>query len=468
MARITMISESDYRTMSFRNATGGTDSYTNGVSIDRIWNDNWMGYRLDYDTDENTFYLVRYKGVSVNNGFIDDTNGEDIISFNSDTKELSILCDIDELRDDNSISSTSIVVMRFLREIMLNHKEAVAGTNVYRVIKQRNMLQSNTFANILKYYDSVQSIEKLGDKFMDSLREPDFSINTDVRERHKALNLPKRVVQFIEQLEADRYNRSYTSTYLRAFQKMQTGDSNELIALIDYLEMYAKLSKKIPNQNGGSWNGAASPGNEQELVAKIGDIKEFKPELDVRKILNYLIKQHFNCMFSVGYSNPNHDPIRFAATIPSRMAGIYFDYLKMNPVDPFPQDLYKSHNILALESKIVITDEEASKFNEYGTMLATRYNMDIGKFRFEVPTDYRKFVDIGKTFMNCLPTCGKAFYNGKCDIVFIYGENDVIPKYAIELDKYADVIQAKTTRDMDISDETVLEAIEKYVRKLQS
>jgi hypothetical protein len=173
-------------------------------------------------------------------------------------------------------------------------------------------------------------------------------------------------------------------------------------------------------------------------------------------------------MFKVGYSNANHDPIRFAATIPSRMAGIYYDYLKMKPVELFPQDLYKSHNILALESKIVITDDEAEKFNEYGTMLASKYNMNVDDYRFEVPTDYRKFVDIGKTFMNCLPTCGPAFYNGRCDIVFIYGKNDEVPKYAIELDAYADVVQAKTTRDMDISDVEVLKAIDKYVGKLQA
>lgn len=462
-----MISESDYRGMSFLNSTGGTTNYTNGVAMDRIWNGAKEGYRLDYDFDENTYFLVKYNGF-LRGEFVDDSIGVDLMSFNSTTKTLTINCEIEDIRSDTAISNTSIVVMRFLREILMNHKDSLAGMNVYRVIKQKNMLQNNTFANILKYYDSVQCIEKLGEKFMESLREDEFNINTTVRERHKALNLPKRVVNFIEQLEGDRYNRNYSNLYLKAFQKMQTGDGNELIALIDYLEMYKKLSKKIPNQNGGSWNGAASPGDERELVEKIGDIKDFRPDLDVRKILNYLIKQHFNCMFSIGYSNPNHDPIRFAATIPSRMAGIYLDYLKMNPVEAYPQDLYKSHNILALESKIVVTDDEAEKFEEYGTMLASRYNMSVDDYRFEVPTDYRKFVEIGKTFMNCLPTCGKAFYNGKCDIVFIYGAHDEIPKYAIELDKYADVVQAKTTRDMDISDADVIEAIEKYVRKLQA
>jgi hypothetical protein len=92
--------------------------------------------------------------------------------------------------------------------------------------------------------------------------------------------------------------------------------------------------------------------------------------------------------------------------------------------------------------------------------------MSVGTYNFVVPTDYTEFVRIGKTFMNCLPTCGKAFYNGMCDIVFIYDGAEKTPKYAIELDCHAQVVQAKTIRDMDISDEDVLIAIDKYVNKL--
>jgi hypothetical protein len=41
------------------------------------------------------------------------------------------------------------------------------------------------------------------------------------------------------------------------------------------------------------------------------------------------------------------------------------------------------------------------------------------------------------------------------------------PKYALEINAYGDVVQAKTIRDLDISDEDVLKAIAEYVKELK-
>jgi hypothetical protein len=139
----------------------------------------------------------------------------------------------------------------------------------------------------------------------------------------------------------------------------------------------------------------------------------------------------------------------------------------MNPTEIFAQDLYKSHNVLAKECKLSPTAEEIEMFAAYSNLLGASINKTIKDYTFVVPTDYKEFIRIGKTFMNCLPTCGKAFYSGMCDIVFIYKDGEDTPKYALELDAYRDVVQAKTIRDLDITDEEVLKAIDAYVTVLQ-
>ena len=187
------------------------------------------------------------------------------------------------------------------------------------------------------------------------------------------------------------------------------------------------------------------------------------PEIDLRKLLKYLIKQQFWRKHS---EDDYVDCARFALEIPSVLARIYYDYLKLGAVDLFPQQLYKSHNVLSLEADIKFTEKEKIRFAEYGTLLGKELDRTVNDFMFTVPKDYDEFVRIGKTFQNCLPTCGDSFYRGLCDIVFIYKEGEEIPKYAIELNKDGLLVQAKTTRDLDISDEAVLKAIEIFERQV--
>ena len=471
MSIITLVSEADYRAVQFKGIGGTSEIYANSIKFDRYGSygstDTGM-YRLDYDVDNNIYHLAVFDAMPGADNTLISTTGTIIASFDANTKKLELHKDARDFIGSKTYSiSGNVPIAKFVNLILNNHENEIAGKNVFKLLRNISYFNNNAFYNILAYYEDIQFIEKLGEKFLDSISNDDFVLNTDVRERHKALNLPKQVVQFIESIDfGSNGYRSGHSQYLKAFQSMMKDDGNELIAIVDYLKMYEKLSKKIPNQNGGSWNGAAAPGNELDLLEKLGNIKTLKPELDLRKVLNYLVKQHFLQLFESGYANPKFDPIRFAATIPSRIAGIYYDYLKMDPVELFPQDLYKSHNVLSIEAKIDLNEQEIAKFNEYGTMLSGKYNMTVGNYNFVVPTDYAEFVRIGKTFMNCLPTCGKAFYSGMCDIVFIYHGTEETPKYAIELDCHANVVQAKTTRDMDISDEIVLTAIDKYVTKL--
>ena len=423
-------------------------------------------YRVDMDLDEN-YYLIEFAVSGNSDGGINEYDHKTVATFMSDTKTLELDDEFDENFENDR---GNMAIPYFVRHICMNHNNAVAGKIVFVMLRKQSLLSSRTCSNLMKYYEHIESIEKLGSSFINSITTEEFTINVEAKDRHRTLNLPKQVLAYIEEERAAAANnywqKNLNTRLLTAFQKIMTGDANELIEIVNTIRLFEKVSKKIPNKGSGNYGSAASPGDPHNLIESLAEIKTARPELDCRKILNYLIKQQMLQFYEVGYSNANFDPIRFCVTVPSRLAKIYADYLNMNPMELFPQDLYKSHNVLAIEAKIQISPEDAEKFSNYGNSLAAFYNMEIKDYRFEVPTNYEKFVEIGKTFMNCLPTCGKAFYSGLCDIVFIYGKGDEIPKYAIELNSRAQVMQAKTTRDLDIEDESVLKAIESYVDEI--
>jgi hypothetical protein len=303
---------------------------------------------------------------------------------------------------------------------------------------------------------------------MQTINNQDFEL-IDASKRHQVCKVPKQVMDYVDNLKIDNNHwgsKELPAKYLAAFQSCMGDDPNEVIALIEYFDLVDALMKKIPAKQHSWYSSAAAPGNALDYLCRLGEIRSKHPEIDLRKMNQYLIKQQFIQVFEKPkWSGNKANPIRFMATIPSFMAKIYVDYLNMNPTNLFPQDLYKSHNALVAECKITISDEDALKFEEYGNRLASRYNMQVENYSFVVPTNYKDFVEVGKTFMNCLPTCGPAFMNGYCDIVFIYGKDEKLPKYVLEL-KDTSIIQAKTIHDLDITDESIIKTIDKYIAKL--
>ena len=137
-----------------------------------------------------------------------------------------------------------------------------------------------------------------------------------------------------------------------------------------------------------------------------------------------------------------------------------------NPVNEWPQNLYKAHNVAAIEAKAITLDDEGKrKFSEYGSKL-NKYKYANNTFTVEAPESYDKFITIGKHFQNCLPVCGELFMSGKCDIYFVYrNECRDIPYCAIELSKAGDIIQAKKVHDADVDDEETLQFIREYLGK---
>lgn len=436
------------------------------VSFTKSWNSSIQLFVLKQDIDNDIYILGTKEATTVYNE-IHCEEDEEVARFDCKTKTVTLAKDFDNLRECKNNIASSYPAMKFLSIAMRLHQNAIAGTKVFQMLRQKS-LNNNGYCNVFKYYDMVQQIEKLGEKFISTINNPDFQL-TDANKRHQVCKLPKAVMEYIDNMniEPGRYRASELPVkYLEAFQSCMGDDANELIALIEYFNLVDALMKKIPCKQSSWYASAAAPGDSLTYLERLGDVRATHPEIDLRKLNQYLIKQQFMQMFEKPYWSRGHaNPIRFAATIPSFMAGIYVDYLKMNPTNLFPQDLYKSHNALAKECKIKITPEEAEKFKEYGEALAERYNMTVGDYSFVVPTDYSKFVEIGKTFMNCLPTCGTAFYNGYCDIVFIYGKDESIPKYVLEL-KDTMVVQAKTVHDLDITEEVIINTIDKYVAKL--
>lgn len=467
--RITLLHAADYS--NWRGANSGIHS--NCLNLERCYNYSYLGeecHRLDYDITTNVYSLMKVKlGISPE-GWIIDLDESTIADFDENSKKLTLV-DV-EAAKDVTFANNNIVVSKFMNIICLNHENAIAGTNVFKLLQNLKNFNEYALYNLLVYYDNIQAIEKLGESFIASIADKDFVLRADARARHQVINLPQQVIRYCESVKPDAYGyyhrRDIHATYLQHFKNMNAKDPNELIYLVNYLELQKKVSKKIPNQNGGSM-GVASPGSELELIERLAEIKQLQPDLDLRKVLKFLITQHSMQTFEVGYSNANHDPIRFIVTIPSTMAGIYRDYLRMKGiVELFPQDLYKSHNITTIEAKVDPSETTIRKFNQHGTLLGQRFNKTIGKYRFFVPNDCKEFLRIAKEFHNCLPTSIDDFINGRQNIQFIEVAGETSIRYVVEVNNRGELIQAKTIRDIDISDEDVLDAIDLYIKELNA
>lgn len=439
--------------------------YSNGLWLGKISARNSIGYRLDYDTDCNEYLLSKY--VVALGEFeklnVLEQNLIELAKFKMENQEFSILDKDNVTNIGNTYSSEQLLpVFKFIKVVYENAQNEISGKKVLDLFTKLCIHSPHAYKNMLLFYDSMESLEKLGVSMFFMIGQEQFKIDTDASARHKLIKIPKQVLNYIEE-EADQ-NTYRKECYVEYFRKMESVDPNELIAVIDYFKLYDEITKKISHKSKTkSYGTSIGEGDKCLLIHWFAEIKEMHPEIDLRKLLKYLIKQQFWRKHS---EDDYVDCARFALEIPSVLARIYYDYLKLGAVDLFPQQLYKSHNVLSLETNIKFTEEEKVRFAEYGTMLGKELNRKINIFTFTVPNNYDEFIRIGKTFQNCLPTCGDSFYRGLCDIVFICKEEEETPKYAIELNKEGLLVQAKTTRDLDISDEPVLKAIEIFEKQV--
>ena len=308
-------------------------------------------------------------------------------------------------------------------------------------------------SNLCLCYNNMEAIEALGEALFGTMANEDFKIESDRDERHKMLGLPKRVANYISQNGSD-WEKTQMIKY---FQSISSNDPNEIIAIVDYLEDQENTKKYVSQGNDRYLIGSGC-----ELLKQFSQIRELDKSLDLRKVLNYCIKQRMLRPYN-DTLNSVHNSFRYMLSIPSKEAEIFADYLKSNPSEKFPQNLYRAHNVAMLEIDTKVKDGDNEKFAEYGRVLSQSHNWEFERYRFEVPTNYQRFLAIGKEFKNCLPLCGEAFFSGLCDIVFVYAEEEKdFPIIALETNPHGFVIQAKKKHDMDIDNEDELNAIKKY------
>ena len=465
MAKICISTTTEYIGYVASSQDGERHVYSNGLWLTKMASTSSLGYRLDFDTDQNEYVLSKYSAElgSLENLNVLEQGIVEIASFNIATQEFSILAKAEIINIGNVRSSEQLLsVFKFIKIAYENAQNKISGAKVWELFKKSCIHSTHAYKNMLLFYDNMECLEKLGVSMFFMIGQENFKIDTEANERHKLFNIPKQVLNYIEN---DSEKNSYKKErYIECFKKIKSSDPNELIAIIDYFKLYDEITKKISHKSRSkSYGSSIGEGDKCSLIYWFSEIKEMHPEIDLRKLLKYLIKQQFWRQHS---ENDYVDCARFALEIPSVLARIYYDYLNLGATDLFPQHLYKSHNILSIEAHVEFTDEEKLRFEKYGIALGKELNRDINEFSFVVPSNYDEFVRIGKTFQNCLPTCGESFYRGLCDIVFIYSAEEDTPKYAIELNKEGLLVQAKTTRDLDISDEDVLMAIETFEKQI--
>jgi hypothetical protein len=436
---------------------------TNGCACFSI---GYRGFKIivsdcDDDQHHNVYSLVEYTP---------EINDEALTIYE---KDLVTVCrwslkkgviDFDHDALTRSRISNSPTLTMFMKMILDSHPDKVPAMKIWDLLRRKSLINTYTLANVLKYYDNIVLIEKLGENLIKNIDQEQCVLN-DTSERHKMLGVPKWALTWIDnKIKSDEISSYQAQDMIEHFKIIAENDPNQLKAMFDYLEDYEVVMRKIPANNGHSYWHSNTSGSVTELFGNIAKAKKIS-NLDARRILNYLIVQNFRQL----YNDSNRgDPIRYAITLPSKLASTYCDYLTMAPENPFPQDLLRAHNVAAHEANLAEwSADEKERFAHYGEMLGKKYDMAIDKYYFEVPKNYDEFIKVSKTFMNCLPHCANAFVNGLCNILFIYEDRTKFPRYAIEIGRNNDLIQAKTIHDLDISDVPVLEALDKYLDKIR-
>lgn len=307
-------------------------------------------------------------------------------------------------------------------------------------------------SNLCLYYNNMEAIEALGENLFGTMANEDFQLETEKDERHKMLGLPKRVSNYVANNGSDWQKNEM----IKHFKSIIRNDPNEIIEIVEYLEAQEE-TKNVVSQGYHH----TLLGNPVELLNQFSQIRKLNESLDLRRVLNYCIKQRMHRPYNDSRTSSKNS-FRYMLSIPSEEAKKLADYLKTNPSDPFPQNLYRTHNVTMLEIDAKVCKGDAEKFAEYGRVLSQSHNCEINGYRFEVPTDYQRFLEIGKEFKNCLPLCGSAFLSGLCDIVFGWKDNDLFPTFALETNPQGFVVQAKKKHDIDVSEENDWKVIEKY------
>lgn len=433
------------------------------VSINSFRTDEIYEFQLDFYTEQNSYVLSTVKMAIENKVLVAKEAPVPVASFNVDSAQI-------EIRDAEAIYNgcknarfSDYAVVRFFKEAYDAAKNQQCAQRLLQLYCTTYRGKETTIANLIVFYNHMETIEALGKNLFCTLGDGKFNLpECESNQRHKLIGLPKYVTNWIANSCEDHEKTEST----KLFQDILGEDPNELIAIAEYFEDQLKTLKKIPQRDCSNWRAY----NEHLDGSKVGLLKAMKKlravsDVDLRKALSYCIKQKFNKTYidkNLGIDNA----FRYAVAIPEYQMSLYADYMATKPEVQFPQNLVKAHNIAMLEAKAEINEKDEKKFSAYGEKLAITHNYKKGSYRFEVPVDYKRFIEVGKTFLNCIPLCGVPFYSGLCDIVFLYENDNPVPKYALETDKLGFVIQAKQRHDFDVDDEIVMNAILEYEKWL--
>ena len=425
------------------------------------------GFKLEYDTEQNS-YILSVVILTVDGIFVRELKeSQKICARFLDTTSTMEVVDKDSLIRCAELSSfTSIVLAKFFKVAYDAAKNPQCAKHIEEMYYNMNGYANSTIlANLIIHYNNMDAIEAIGESMLCALDSKEFELSTTFGKRHQILGLPKKITSWIAKTQSDYSKSVFTSE----FQKMMRDDPNELIAIVDYLDMQQEKLIKIIKKGKRKAEYSPLDGSSLELVSALSKIREVDDSLDLRRVLNYCVKQkllqsHNKNVTGIG------NGFRYLVAIPSAQAKTYADYLKTSPKEKFPSNLVKAHNAAMLEIEISPTEEDIQKFKAYGENLSKTHNHEYKKddkvFHFKVPTNYEEFLEIGRMFQNCLPLCGSSFFSGLCDIVFVYENDDTIPKYALETDKMGFVSQAKQKHDLDIEEEFAMQAVIHYERWL--
>lgn len=346
-----------------------------------------------------------------------------------------------------------------------------------QIIKERNpffvdkMLKDNLtlgnqyvmLNNLIRLTDSQMAdaaekvISSLGKElFVRQIIDAPLELNI-ARKTRQIIQIPDKVLTFIK-------DKSPRNNMIPAFKTLCENDPNVGIFIVDYLcsleniKGFRKFTLEEPDALNIGMN----------VVKILAEIKEKVKDIDIPKLLKYLIKQRvfyywneFQPVHSWGSSRTLMTTLFWP---PESEAREYRDYINMmmranqnlDAIDLFPHNLNYAHAIAARNVNILDNDFLRQSYCEAVKGLSA-FEYTRGKFLMTYPKTINELVFEGNYLDHCVATYATDIAEKTTRVFCIRRVSEPnVPVATLELSNDNKIVQLKEAKDMDVTDPEII------------
>jgi len=376
------------------------------------------------------------------------------IVFNSDTKELTILGDLDLefILADDKLSNIEWMeyVLEFMMYVIMHRNPYVYNLFTELTPKSKKFVKTLWGQNTIKLVQNLyKNIDKLGnlEKIAKSIGEDfifdnicgEFELNNAGKKLHQVVEIPLVVATGIKKL---RIEETYND-----FKTIANVDKGYSIVLIEYLIAFKKVFT----------NDFCGTSELMKFVKNLANLMQTGIYDDSFVILlNYLINENIN------YA-------RFS--IPTAEALELFDFvskgINMQTVDKnvqfekMPKNIQKAHNVMSKNETIISVprpEEFAVAISKYSFVNDSTDEA----FVFMTPANELELLNEGNLLHHCVASYRDRIIDFGCKVVLMRRKGEEgTPFVTIEYDE-GNALQIKEKFNEDVTDAIVLDAVDRW------